>query len=598
MSTERDYLGILNALDEIPFPVGKKLLIDVLLGESKNQSIVKNRLFRLKSFGSIAYSASELSDLIESLITNRLIEYVRLAGFQKVLVLTAKGNEELKSPSHKDISVQAARFQTRITNDDKRLFAEFSFFLSQYTDEQKKAIVCPKEKIVCIAGAGSGKTEVLTKRIEFLVKFRGLDPTKILAITFTRKARQEMMARVSFPVHIETFNSFCEGILNKYNNIAYDRPVRVIAYKDKIRLLRSVLAEEHIAMGKALETYFTKRQMQGKLQEELARIFLNDCFYFRSRMHERKIPNMSNAEFDLIRLVAEGIDNRMKEEGLRDFDDQIKDSISLFKRIPTLVPKFDHVLVDEFQDINAQQEELLSLLKPKNVFCVGDPRQSIFGWRGSKIEFVLTFHEKNPDAEIVSLTKNFRSKKPIVTLINAAIRGMQLPDLEPVHDGKRGIFMLSFENEQGEYEFVLQRILEEKVAKKEIFVLARTNKQLVELAERFAVHGIPCLIRSEELKRSKAEDADAVTIATIHAIKGMQAKTVFVVGITPQNFPCRGSDHPIIDLIREEYDREEEERRLLYVALSRAKESLYISYSGKSHSRFLSDEMKKILEAK
>jgi DNA helicase-2/ATP-dependent DNA helicase PcrA len=506
----------------------------------------------------------------------------------KALVLTPKGREEIKNPGKRE---KIASWTTTISDEERRLFSEFSFALEKYTDEQKKAIVCQKENILCIAGAGSGKTEVLTKRISFLVQYRGVLPENILAITFTRKAREEMQKRLDIPVHVHTFNSFCERLLVKYQELAYGRQVKVVEYRDKIRLLRTALLQKHLDLGKAIDVYFSPGQKRGKTAEELAAIFMNDCFYYRSRAREKIIPVLQEESAKLIRLVAEGIDDMMKKEGLRDFDDQIVDALQLLKDHQDTRPSYAHVLVDEYQDINAKQEELLEILSPKNLFCVGDPRQSIFGWRGSKIDFILGFPEKHGGAEVVALTKNFRSSRHIVALANATLRHMRLPDLQSEIDGEKDVKLLQFENDDGEAEFVIQRILASGIPKQEIFVLGRTNKQLLELAERCAVHKIPYQIRSDELKR-KADVPDAVTLATIHAIKGMEAEMVFVTGVTTQNFPCRGSDHPIIDLIREEYDREEEERRLLYVALSRAKKSLYLSFSGKGLTRYVTEEMK------
>lgn len=583
------HVFVLNALDEIPFPVGKRLLADILKGESANESVIRNRLFRLQCFGSCAFSDLEMEEIIHGCLTNRFIEWSEVNRNIKALVLTPKGREELKNPTKRS---KVMSWTTRISEEEKKLFTEFSFILEKYTDEQKKAIVCTKEKVLCIAGAGSGKTEVLTKRIEFLAKYRAVPPERILAITFTRKAREEMQRRLDIPVHIHTFNSFCERLLNRFQDLAYGREVRVAEYKDKIRLLRTALLHSNLDVGRAIDVYFSAGQKRGKTPEELAAIFMNDCFYFRARSREAKIPALQEESARLISMVAEDIDKLMQNEGLRDFDDQIQDTLSLLRQHPKTCPEYDHILVDEYQDINAKQVELIDILSPRYLFCVGDPRQSIFGWRGSKIDFILGFPEKYPDAEVVSLTKNFRSSRHIVALANATLRHMKLPDLQSDIDAAKDVKLLQFENEQGEFEFVIQRILSSELDKKEIFVLARTNKQLVDLAERCLAYSIPYHIRSDELKRKATGNQEGITLATIHAIKGLEAEMVFVMGATSMNFPCRGSDHPIIDLIREEYDREEEERRLLYVALSRAKRSLYVSFAGKGLTRYVTEEMK------
>ena len=142
----------------------------------------------------------------------------------------------------KDLSI--ANQKTIITEDDLSKFNELDSFLSKYNPEQKKAIISDKKNILCIAGAGSGKTTVLIKRIEFLIKYRGVDPSKILAITFTRKARQEMSERLlklNIRARVETFNSFSEKILQKYAQLIYNKPIRVMNYGHKAMAIMAAL---------------------------------------------------------------------------------------------------------------------------------------------------------------------------------------------------------------------------------------------------------------------------------------------------------------------------------------------------------------------
>jgi len=247
-----DYLFVLKALNEIPFGVGKKLLIDFLQGDRKNKSIVRNKLHLRKNFGSLAYEKDELTSMINNLILNDMIKVnsVNKNKRWKMMELSVKGKKEIENPSlyKRKLAFNFRDTETKITEEDKKLFENYSDFLSKFNDEQKKAITSSKTRTLCIAGAGSGKTTVLTKRIEFMVKYRSVDPGKILAITFTRKARQEMMARLSkvgqlSQVMVETFNSFCEKILRQHNHLVYDKPVRVISYKDKIVMINNALSK-------------------------------------------------------------------------------------------------------------------------------------------------------------------------------------------------------------------------------------------------------------------------------------------------------------------------------------------------------------------
>ena len=425
---ELDYLNVLRALTEIPFNVGKKLLIDFLQGSYDHESIKRNSLDKLGAFGSMAYGKDELNDIIESLIMNGMIQYatVKENKFWKVLAATQKGTEEIKNPSlyKRKIGFSFKVHETKISEEDKKIFSAFGLFLDSYNENQKKAIVSNKEKILCVAGAGSGKTLVLAKRVEFLVKFKSADPEKILAITFTRKARAEMKYRVSNSpycegVCVETFNSFCEKILNKHNNLAYDRPVRVIGYGDKIRLVRLALYSINISMENAIERYFTSRQRNEKTREELANVLMNDCFFILDYCKSKNIGIQdfsSNAASEeevksakMVYHICKFLDFQMKKMGLRDYSDQLIDAIRIFREHKETIPYFEHVLIDEYQDVNSTQQQLIELLHPRNIFCVGDPRQSIFGWRGSNVKYIINFEDKYPECEIITLTKNYRS---------------------------------------------------------------------------------------------------------------------------------------------------------------------------------------------
>ncbi|MBI2138711.1 HRDC domain-containing protein, partial [Candidatus Woesearchaeota archaeon] len=163
-------------------------------------------------------------------------------------------------------------------------------------------------------------------------------------------------------------------------------------------------------------------------------------------------------------------------------------------------------------------------------------------------------------------------------------------------EGEKNIRLEKFDTEQDEFDFIIGKIQESRLPRNELFVLARTNRQLNELSALMKSRGIKHIVRSDELKGTVMLQGDDVTLATIHAIKGLEAHTVFVMGCTPYNFPCRGSEHPGIEMINvEEYDQEEEERRLLYVAMSRAKKEMYLTYASKTPTSFITDSMMELL---
>ncbi|MBI3032259.1 UvrD-helicase domain-containing protein [Candidatus Woesearchaeota archaeon] len=616
---EFDYLQVLRAVDEIPFGVGKKLLIEFLQGKAKTESIIRNKLNKKQTFGSLAYEDNELSLMIDKLLLNNLLEIQSLQAnkFWKIIGLTEKGRKELQNPTlhKKKLSNNFKNIKTVITEKERELFLALGDFISKYNDEQKKAIISNKEHILCLAGAGTGKTSVLTKRIEFLVQYKSVQPQKILAITFTRKTRDEMVKRLSQNpqcnnVQIETFNSFCERMLRTHNNYLYDKPMEVIMYRDKIKIIMQALNNLHLDINKAIAIYFTSNQQRGKSSEQLANIFMHDCFfvrdYFKSKNKQLKHEEFETDEAKheqaaaMMYGVCNYIDTYMQKYGLRDFTDQLLDTLKLFTLHKELIPKFDHIMIDEYQDINTTQIELINDLNPPNLFSVGDPRQSIYGWRGSDIKFILNFEDAYPNAEIITLTKNYRSSPAIVDLINKAIAPMGLADLESAQAGNTRnpeIKMLKCQDENAEFSFVINNIKNTTLPRNEIFVLARTNRQLKDLSDLLKLQDIAHVVRTDETRKRVYTEPHQITLATIHAIKGLEAEMVLIIGCTAANFPCRASDHPVIDMIKvDEYDKEEEERRLFYVAMSRAKQNLFLTYTGKNPTYYITPEMLKIVQ--
>jgi len=606
-----DYVFVLSALNEIPFGVGKNLLVDFLVGEEKNSSVIKNDLDLLKTFGSLScYSREEIEAMINNLIVNKLI---LVSGtlenkFCKILKLSFDGHREMSNPilNDKKLKNNFEHKETTISLEEKELFNQLNDFLGNYNDEQKKAIVSNEKEILCIAGAGSGKTSVLTKRIEFLVKYKGVDASKILAITFTRKAREEMLERLTnlgIDVSVETFNSFCEKILKKYSREIYGSSKRVCSYVDRMLALNFALDNMGLDFEKVIDRYFSDIQKREKSFEELSRLFMGDCFSVLDYFKRKNIPietlKNSSVEIDNAKMIAgivENLKNYMDTQRLRDYTDQVLDALEFFRKNKDKIPLFEHVLIDEYQDVNGTQIELIDLLGPENLFCVGDPRQSIFGWRGSDINYILKFRDKYPNAEVINLVKNYRSSKQIVEFMNHSVNDMGLIDLSNSRENQGELKLCSFESEEKEREFVVSKILSSSIAREEIFVLARTNKQLRDLSFLMNKKGIRHILKTDEGNTALAAKSGEVTLATVHSIKGLEAELVFVIGCTNFNFPCNTSDHPIIELVKiKEYDKEEEEKRLFYVAISRAKNILYLTYSGKRHTYFINEEMKNLI---
>ncbi|MGM5487434.1 MAG: UvrD-helicase domain-containing protein [Nanobdellota archaeon] len=596
-----EYIPVLRAFNDLPFNVGKKLLIDYLRGAENNPSIKKNRLDKRRTFGYFElYQPQEIEEIIDLLLKHRLLEVTTIEGTHyRVLTRSKKGDYELVDPKMAEtLNKKPERlptYTTTITDAERQAFQALGPYLSYYNDSQKKAIICNAKNILCIAGAGTGKTTVLTRRIDFLMKYRSVEPRKVLAITFTRKAREEMQQRVgSDKIAIHTFNSFCEKYLSTFEDVVYKKKTAVATFKDKIKLMTRALQKQNLTMDQALHKYFSKAKLkQGK--DKLSFMFLNDCLSVIDlcKLEDLKFEDFHQQEYAFMMPLCREMYESMQKRGLRDYTDQLLDCINFFKQYPSYIPRFDHILVDEFQDVNSQQIELLDLLKSQNLFCVGDPRQSIYGWRGSKIKYILEFPQRYQGAEVISLTDNYRSAEKIVNAINAAIKPMGLPDLKSTKPG--GLTTIKkFDSQEEEFDFAIKTLLQKACPRNQIFILARTNKQLKDLSDYLKQRNIKHLLKSED--GNEVPLPDQVVLSTVHAIKGLEAEVVFAIGCSFLNYPCKASDHPVLDAIKvEDYDKEEEERRLLYVALSRAHRELYVTYTGQK-ARFITANVQKLLK--
>lgn len=626
----RDHLPMLKALLEMPFSPGKKLLISHVQGK-ENSKTARLKLNRYLSFGDLGgYEEKDLYKLIDFLMSSKFIAQKKQKGLYPVLVLTKKGEDEIAHPSaevrideleaekYTQTAIKNPFSETVISDEERKVFASLHDFFGHFNDEQKKAVIDSSKKILCVAGAGSGKTSVLTKRIEFLHTYKGVSQDKILAITFTRKARNEMLERLdkllgAHSVRVETFNSFCEKLLQKHGEHFYEKNVRMINRSQYTTLVIKLLEKMSHTPASIVKNYFTIRQRSGKDDRQLFFSFLYDLQALNQKIKVNALTwdEISSKVSDkdehaalahlLIKLVK-NVNHIMKLKGLRDFTDQLLDAISLFERFKQFIPEYEHVLVDEYQDVNDTQIKLIDLLNPANLFVVGDPRQSIYGWRGSKISHILGFCKENEEGvSVVQLSKNYRSSKRILDVCNKVVSSTGYADLECTKEDDGAVKLSYYASEDVQANAIVNEIKEYAGNKKDIFVLARTNKSLERVKEYLQLHKISYLIRTEE-KRNVSVEAkkDQVTLATVHGVKGLEAERVYVINANTNHFPCKASDHPVMDIFDlhdEEYDSFGEELRVLYVALSRAKKELFVSYTS-SLSSFFTKETKGLFDKK
>ncbi|MBD3208845.1 UvrD-helicase domain-containing protein, partial [Candidatus Woesearchaeota archaeon] len=308
---KRDHLPVLLALEEIPFGMGKKLLTQHLRGE-RNARTTKLRLDRYTTNGDLGgHEPEEIRRLLDYLETTSHVTIKREQGRYPVYTLTAKGQEELATPQLtldlNKLEQQAEEAlaltnpftqPTTITDKEKTLFRALNDFFPDFNDEQRKAVTSPEQHILCVAGAGSGKTSVLTKRIAFLIKYKSAEPETILAITFTRKARREMQARLAqllpyTPIRVETFNSFAEKILQRRGRQLYHDDVTMASFNEQFRLLQEVLKDHGYTQASIIEHYFTKRQRAGK---NLKTLFFSFAYDFHTLLDKIRITNATTRQ--------------------------------------------------------------------------------------------------------------------------------------------------------------------------------------------------------------------------------------------------------------------------------------------------------------
>ncbi len=616
---DQEYLSILKSLESLRYNVGKNLLADFLSGQ-RTPKIANLGLDKEKYFGVIgAMDRESVIELVDGMIMEGYIDQKPLNHnkFAKVLVCTEKGKSEIKDPKRMHIRDSLSFGLNGISDSieklddkDKERFSHMGGILKGLSPEQMKCVTDPADHILCIAGAGSGKTRCLTRRIEFLARYRSVPQKSILAITFTRKARHEMKKRLgdlipANQIRIETFNSFAEKELRKFGSLIYNKEYRVMSLRDKIRMIRSIAARNGTDTDSLIRLYFPPQKLKQKESSSLLITLINDIssivdyYAFSGKDLEEfsKIEASLSSYREKIKArelyrIIQQIPDYKKLHGFRDFTDQLMHLIKIYKKHPEVIPNYTHILIDEYQDVNDIQIKLISMLSPRSIFAVGDPRQSIYGWRGSNLKHLIQFKDTYPDCKILELVSNYRSGKSIVDFFNIVISNMKLPDLKIANDQESEVKITRFKDENQEAGAVASEIMKHKGKKKDIFVLARTNKEIDRIAETLKKNNIDFLKRTMEEMRSVSEQKDdQVLLSTVHAIKGLEADIVYMIGVNANSYPCIVSEHPIIDTVKaeDEYDKFAEELRLLYVGLSRARKKLCISHT-KTLSNYIPEE--------
>ena len=437
----------------------------------------------------------------------------------------------------------------------------FGFSLLQDLDDAQKAVVETLEgPVVIYAGAGSGKTRALTYRIANGVLNKLFDPTKVLALSFTTRAADEMALRLASlgirNVATRTFHSAALRQLKYFWPIAIGGTMPIII-ENKYKVLDTALKNKKL-----------------KIREVISEIE----FAKTNRMDPESLSNLDFAD------AYQDYINFTDKNNLIDFEDVLMLLVAIFEDRPDLLSEvqqtFEFFSVDEYQDVNPLQQNLLDLWlgANENICVVGDIAQTIYSFAGAKAKYLEEFPHKYPNAAIFRLNRNYRSSFEIVDFANSLLAQMpssksSVGSLFPTRAKNEVVKIKSLSNDFEEAKMITQEIrqlLENGVEPKNIAVLSRVNAQLELLASQLESENIEFYMQTNERYSLKSRLEPKITLASIHATKGLEWDHVFVLGVSDGYLPF---------IQAETQDEINEELRLLYVATTRAKENLYLSWA-------------------
>ena len=364
--------------------------------------------------------------------------------------------------------------------------------------EQKEAVLHTEGPLLLLAGAGSGKTRVLTHRVAYLIDEMGVNPWNILAITFTNKAAQEMRERVdqiagfgADQVWVATFHATCMRILRRHiDRLGYDTNFTIYDSDDQKSVIKQVCKRLNIDTKMYKERTLLSEISSAK--DELVNV------------REFEVKSVGDYKKSVIAKVYREYQETLKKSNALDFDDIIVKTVELFKSCPEVLynyqERFKYIMVDEYQDTNTAQFELIRLLADgyRNLCVVGDDDQSIYKFRGANIRNILDYEKVYPDAKVIKLEQNYRSTQNILDAANAVIRnnrGRKEKALWTEKGSGSRVHFRQFDNAYEEAEYIADDIADkvknDGIAYADCAVLYRTNAQSRLLEERMVVEGIP-----------------------------------------------------------------------------------------------------------
>ncbi|WBY93505.1 DNA helicase PcrA [Enterococcus casseliflavus] len=372
-----------------------------------------------------------------------------------------------------------------------------SELLERMNPRQKEAVMHTEGPLLLMAGAGSGKTRVLTHRIAYLIEEKNVNPWNILAITFTNKAAREMKERVSQllgsggeDVWVSTFHSMCVRILRRdVDRIGYSKNFTIIDSSEQNTLMKRVLKELNIDPKK-----YDPRSILGTISHAKNELLTPEAY-----------QAMEGSLFEqIVGRCYEKYQKELRNNQCMDFDDLIMNTIRLFQdnedALQFYQRKFHYIHVDEYQDTNHAQYTLVNLLAARfrNLCVVGDADQSIYGWRGANMQNILDFEKDYPDAATILLEQNYRSTQTILNAANQVIKNNRnRPDKNlwtENHDGEK-ITYYRGDSERDEARFIVSEMHKQIAEKNRKFgdfaILYRTNAQSRIIEEMLLKANVP-----------------------------------------------------------------------------------------------------------
>lgn len=365
-------------------------------------------------------------------------------------------------------------------------------------ERQREAVFHTEGPLLILAGAGSGKTRVLTHRIAYLIEEKGVNPWNILAITFTNKAAGEMRERVdrlvafgAESVWVSTFHSACVRILRRHiDRLGYDSKFTIYDSDDQKTLMKDICKRLQI----------DTKQWKEKTLLGIISSAKNELI----GAQEYEMNTMGDFSKRKIAEAYKEYQRQLRTNNALDFDDLIMKTVELFKLNPDVLEayqeRFKYIMVDEYQDTNTAQFKLISLLASKyqNLCVVGDDDQSIYKFRGANIRNILNFEDVFPSARVVKLEQNYRSTKTILDAANHVIRNnleRKNKTLWTANDGGAPIIFQNFMTAYEEAEYIADDLAKRVAAGdgsySDCAILYRTNAQSRLLEEKFLLANIP-----------------------------------------------------------------------------------------------------------